>query len=78
MPAIDVLMTQLLQLTAEVPYYAATVARARLTKAHQRLQAALSSPDVTQTGGWPGIGLWHLVCALHYLLKLPVFLAYST
>lgn len=54
MATIDVLTTQLLELTAEVPYYAATVARARLTKAHQRLQSALSSSDAAQYGGWPG------------------------
>ena len=54
MAAIDVVTRQLLELTGEVPFYAATVARARLAKAHQRLQSALSSPDAAQTGGWPG------------------------
>ena len=54
MAAIDVVTRQLLELTGEVPFYAATVARARLAKAHQRLQSALFSPDAAQTGGWPG------------------------
>ena len=52
---IDVLTVHLLELTAEVPYYAATVARARLTRAHKRLSAALASSDGTPgSGGWPG------------------------
>ena len=54
MAAIDVLTRQLLELTAEVPYYAATVARARLMKAHQRLQSGLANPDTAAGGGWPG------------------------
>lgn len=55
MATIDVLTVHLLELTAEVPYYAATVARARLTRAHKRMSAALASSDGTQgSGGWPG------------------------
>lgn len=55
MATIDVLTVHLLELTAEVPYYAATVARARLTRAHKRMSAALTSSDGTQgSGGWPG------------------------
>lgn len=53
---LDVLTQTLLQLTPEVPFYAATVARTRLDKLHQRLAAALSDP--LEAGGpllgWPG------------------------
>lgn len=62
MATIDVLTVHLLELTAEVPYYAATVARARLTRAHKRSSAALASCDATPgSGGWPGwsSSLWH-------------------
>ncbi len=54
MQALDVLTVHILELTAEVPYYAATVARARLTRAHKRLSAALTSLDSCEGGGWPG------------------------
>ncbi len=54
MQALDVLTVHILELTAEVPYYAATVARARLTRAHKRLSAALTSLDSSEGGGWPG------------------------
>ncbi|DBA84060.1 TPA: hypothetical protein ACH3X1_006541 [Trebouxia sp. C0004] len=54
MQALDVLTVHILELTAEVPYYAATVARARLTRAHKRLSVALTSLDSSQGGGWPG------------------------
>lgn len=54
MQALDVLTVHILELTAEVPYYAATVARARLMRAHKRLSAALTSLDRSQGGGWPG------------------------
>ena len=36
------LAAQLLDLTAEVPFYAATVARARLSRLQERLTSALS------------------------------------
>jgi len=53
---LDVLTQSLLQLTPEVPFYAATVARTRIDKLHQRLSAALSDP--LEAGGallgWPG------------------------
>ncbi|DBA90017.1 TPA: hypothetical protein ACH3X2_004286 [Trebouxia sp. C0005] len=54
MQALDVLTVHILELTAEVPYYAATVARARLGRAHKRLSAALTSLDSSEGGGWPG------------------------
>lgn len=54
MESVDVVTVHILELTAEVPYYAATVARARLTRAHKRLSAALTSLDSSQGGGWPG------------------------
>ena len=54
MEALDVVTVHILELTGEVPYYAATVARARLTRAHKRLSAALTSMDSTEGGGWPG------------------------
>ena len=73
MATIDVLTVHLLELTAEVPYYAATVARARLTRAHKRTSAALASSDGTPgSGGWPGWStlllhthIFSLVCCLH-------------
>lgn len=53
---LDVLTQSLLQLTPEVPFYAATVARTRIDKLQQRLSAALSDP--LEAGGallgWPG------------------------
>ena len=54
MEAIDVMTVHILELTAEVPYYAATVARARLTRAYKRLSTALATLDGTEGGGWPG------------------------
>ena len=39
---LDALAAQLLELTAEVPFYAATVARARLSRLQERMAAALS------------------------------------
>ncbi len=39
---LDALAAQLLDLTAEVPFYAATVARARLSRLQERLTSALS------------------------------------
>ena len=41
---LEALTKQLLDLTAEVPFYAATVARARLSRLQQRLDSALSDP----------------------------------
>ena len=41
---LDALTQPLLAATAEVPFYAATVARARLDRAHHRLAAALKDP----------------------------------
>jgi nucleolar protein 14 len=54
---LDILTQVLLQLTPEVPFYAATVARARLEKMHDRLAAALADPFSStqqQLMGWPG------------------------
>jgi nucleolar protein 14 len=55
---LDVLTSVLLQLTPEVPFYAATVARTRLEKMHDRLAAALADPlgasSAQQLMGWPG------------------------
>ena len=39
---LEALAAQLLDLTAEVPFYAATVARARLSRLQERLASALS------------------------------------
>lgn len=44
LPHLDALLPHLLDLTAEVPFYAATVARARLNWLQQRLSAALTDP----------------------------------
>jgi nucleolar protein 14 len=46
----------LVQLTPEVPFYAATVARTRLDKLHERLSAALTDPLGAGGSllGWPG------------------------
>lgn len=44
LPALDSLATVLAPATAEVPFYAATVARARLARFQQRLSAALTTP----------------------------------
>lgn len=45
----------LLQLTPEAPFYAATVARTRIDKLHQRLSAALKDPlEAGPLLGWPG------------------------
>ena len=41
---LEALAKQLLDLTAEVPFYAATVARARLSRLQERLDSALSDP----------------------------------
>ena len=41
---LEALTKQLLDLTAEVPFYAATVARARLSRLQERLESALSDP----------------------------------
>lgn len=69
MAGIDVLTRQLLELTAEVPYYAATVARARLTKAHQQLQTRLVNSD----NAWPGESVSHCHTSLHAQLEAEVY-----
>lgn len=51
---LDVLLGILLELTSEVPFYAATVARARITKMHERLSQALADPLSESHYGWPG------------------------
>lgn len=52
---LDVLTRALLPLTAEVPLYAAAVARARLDRLSSRLSAALSDPlGAGELRGWPG------------------------
>ena len=71
MDAIDVLTVHILELTAEVPYYAATVARTRLARAHQRLTAANSSMEGS---AWPGTPLqacssWHASCLSAFRLQ---------
>ena len=45
MPVLDVLMTHLLAMTPDVPFYAAMSARARLARAAEKLQAALTDLD---------------------------------
>ncbi len=47
MAHLDVLTVHLLELTSDVPFYAATVARARLARLQQRLAAALTNPVST-------------------------------
>ena len=44
LPALDSLAALLVAATAEVPFYAATVARARLARFQQRLSASLAAP----------------------------------
>lgn len=52
---LDALTSVLLQLTPDVPFYAATVARTRLEKLHERLAAALADPlEAGPLLGWPG------------------------
>jgi len=52
--SLDALTRALLAATPEVPYYATTVARARLTKMHEQLAAALRDPLAAPRAGWPG------------------------
>lgn len=58
---LEALTKQLLELTAEVPFYAATVARARLTRLHQRLDSALSDPVSCPT--YLALDMLHLLAA---------------
>ena len=51
---LDVLFGQLLVMTREVPYYAATVARARLGRIQERLAAAAADPLSQPLHGWFG------------------------
>lgn len=52
---LDVLTRVILQLTPEVPFYAATVARTRIEKLHDRLAAHLADPLAAgPLMGWPG------------------------
>jgi nucleolar protein 14 len=52
---LDVLTKVLLQITPEVPFYAATVARTRIEKMQERLAAALKDPlTAAPLYGWPG------------------------
>lgn len=44
MDHLDALTVHLLDITGEVPFYAATVARARLSRLQQRLATALTNP----------------------------------
>ena len=44
MEHLDALTVRLLDITGEVPFYAATVARARLSRLQQRLATALTNP----------------------------------
>lgn len=44
---LDAMVPLLVQSTSEVPYYAATVARARLARMHERLSAGLSGNPVS-------------------------------
>ncbi|KAK9815549.1 hypothetical protein WJX72_005610 [[Myrmecia] bisecta] len=50
---LDAMTVHILEMTPEVPFYAATVARARLTRLQQRLAAALRDPFAV-AGAWPG------------------------
>lgn len=49
---LDSLMPQVVHLTSEVPFYAATVARARLKQAQEQLSDALSG--ASEGPMWPG------------------------
>ena len=49
---LDALLPHLLQMTAQVPFYAATLARARLVRAQARLAAALKDP-LARADAWP-------------------------
>eukprot|EP00879_Flechtneria_rotunda_P020444 GHRR01021509.1.p1 GENE.GHRR01021509.1~~GHRR01021509.1.p1 ORF type:complete len:435 (+),score=172.73 GHRR01021509.1:746-2050(+) len=52
---LDILTQIMLQLAPEVPFYAATVARMRLEKLHDRLSKALANPLAAgPLLGWPG------------------------
>ncbi|KAK9802968.1 hypothetical protein WJX73_000915 [Symbiochloris irregularis] len=52
MDKVDVLSIQLLEMTAEVPLYAATAARARLSRFLEQLHQGLSEDG---DGGWPSV-----------------------
>lgn len=49
---LDALVAPLVELTPQVPFYAATLARARLGRAQERLAAALRDP-VGRADAWP-------------------------
>lgn len=52
---LDILTHNILQLTPEVPFYGATVARTRIEKLHDRLAAHLADPLAAgPLMGWPG------------------------
>lgn len=54
LPHLDALVPHLVDMTPQVPFYAATLARTRLQRAEQRMSAALSSPDPAQrASAWP-------------------------
>jgi nucleolar protein 14 len=53
---LDALTEILLALTSEVPFYAATVARARLTRIHDSLAAALRNRIQSESSGSSGSG----------------------
>ena len=57
MSRLDVLTSALASMVGEVPFYAATVARARLTQLHELLSAALNDPVAAIEGPsgtcWP-------------------------
>ncbi|CAL8463440.1 g2974 [Coccomyxa elongata] len=56
MDHLDALTVHLLDITGEVPFYAATVARARLSRLQQRLATALTNPEMYagEDSAWPG------------------------
>jgi nucleolar protein 14 len=51
--ALGALLPHLAELTPQVPFYAATAARARLVRAHARLAGALRAPGAAPGGPWP-------------------------
>lgn len=53
--SLDALLPHILELTAAVPFYAATLARARLQKAHETMVEALADP-VKKAFAWPSLG----------------------
>ena len=54
LPHLDVLTVQLIELTPQIPYYATTLARARLERAHDMLTNRLKDP-LLRAKAWPSV-----------------------